>query len=148
MGAFQSQHNNYSCGVYGIFNALNCLGFTAEYDTIKTLAGTTSRYGTDRIGMIRAVKGLGFVPTVYRSSSSENGWRYIRRWASETPIILLADHHQHYFVVSGVIGERVIVIDSGANIKGNEMGSFPYSKQELLDRWVHRGRVYGIRVTK
>jgi len=138
MGAFLTQHNGYSCGVYSLYNAFNCLGFTTEYDTIKNLAGTTSRYGTDRIGMIRAITGLGFTPTVYRSSSSENGWRYIRRWASESPIILLVDHHQHYVVVIGSIG---------ANIKGNEMGSFPYSKQELLDRWVHRGRVYAIRVS-
>ena len=147
MGAFQSQPNGYACGTLSLINAANCLGATVDYDTAKSLAGTTSRYGTDRIGMIRAITGLGFTPTVYRSSSSENGWRYIRRWASESPIILLVDHHQHYVVVSGSIGDRVIVIDSGANIKGNEMGSFPYSKQELLDRWVHRGRVYAIRVS-
>ncbi len=148
MGAFQSQPNNYSCGIMVTFNVLNALGITASYDDIKHLSGCTARMGTTRKGVLRALKGLGADGTPYRTTNPENAWKYVRRWASSSPLVLLVDNHQHYFAITGMMGDRVIVVDSGARIKGNEFGAFPYTKSELLERWIHRGACYAIRVSK
>jgi hypothetical protein len=148
MGAFQSQPNGYSCGVLVVSNALNALGIPASYEDIKRVSGCTSRYGTTREGVIRALVEFGATGTPYRTRKPDNAWKFVRRWAATTPLICLVDSYQHYFLVSGVIGDRVMVVDSGAYITGNEMGAFPYDKQQFLDRLVHRGMCYLIRVSK
>ena len=147
-GAFKTQPNDWSCGVLAVWNALHALGYDANYHDIRKLSKENCRNGTERQGIIRAIIGLGYRAIPYRSHNADNAWSFARRWAMRNPIIALVDGHTHYFTLSGVIDGRVIVVDSGANTTGNEMGAFVFSKQELIARWIHRGSVYGIRVSR
>lgn len=148
MGTFKSQHNSFSCGTYAIINAITALGGETSYDEVKRLAGTSYRGGTTRIGILKALSALDYRGIPYRTSSPDYGWRFARKWATINPLIMLVDSHEHYFVATGLIGDRVIVVDSGADVSGNELGTFSYGRGELLTRWIYRGMMYAIRVSR
>lgn len=87
---------------------------------------------------------LGYGAREYETSDPDLAWRQVRRWAAKRPMIALVDNHEHFVAVSGVLDQRIIVIDSGADISDGQMGAFPYSKREWLKRWGYEGWYYGI----
>lgn len=148
MGAFHSQPNGYSCGQYAVYNSIIAMGGSADLSEIKRLAGTSRQNGTTRQGVLKALVALGYKGTPYRTRNADYGWKYARKWAVANPLILLVDENEHWLVVSGLIGDRVIVVDSGADKSGNELGTYSFSKNDLLARWVYRNGMYAIRVCR
>mgnify|MGYP001436808540 CR=1 FL=1 len=151
-----SQPDRYSCGAASVCNALIALGETPDYENVKTLAGTTYRDGTIGCGIRRALEKLGFRGTNYRSKSGDNAWKFILRHCSQSPIILSVDKFRrsggrwgqsHWVTIVGIIGDRVIVADSGSG-DGTAL-SIVYDKNQLLERWASiTGSYHGIRVSR
>jgi len=141
------QFNSYSCGVVSIINALSAFEFDVPpYDEIKRLAGTTYRGGTSRNGIIRAVTDLGFVATPYHSRIGDNVWKWIKRHAPNSSIIALVDNQTHWVCISGVIGDKVILVDGSPN-KG-ENGVSIIGKKNTIERMNHLGHYYSIRIDR
>lgn len=147
-GGFKSQMNNYACGVLAIQNAIVALGGEADYDDVKRLAGTTSKDGTSTRGVLRALKSLNCKATHYKTRNGDNAWRFARKWATTQPLICDVDQNTHWVVLSGMIDDKMIIIDSGIDASGEEKGVFPYGKEEWLSRWKSRGWYKAIRVSR
>lgn len=147
MGAFTYQQNSYACGTVAVMNVANALGVKVSYERAKELAGTTSKDGTSRSGIIRALNLLEFSVTPYSTKNTQNALRWLWKWADTCPVVLLVDKNSHWVCASGRVGDKVIVVDSAPNFNKNENGVQPYAREELLQRWLHR-RCYAIRVSK
>ena len=127
-------------------NVVLALGGDIDVETAKSLAGTTYKLGTSRQGIIRGMYSLGYKATPYHSRNPDNTWKWIRKYAPSTPIISLVDHQEHWIVLSGVLGDKVVVVDGSP--KKWENGVEVMGKQDTLDRLNHLGHYYCIRVSK
>lgn len=133
----KTQPNNYSCGIYSIINSLIVFGDNKSPEEIKEFTHTTSRNGTDEIGIKNALNNLGYTTKEYLTQNKNNAWRWVLNNSINYPLILYLDKKEHWIVVAGRIRNKVILIDSldTAHIVG---------KEELLSRWGNQ--YYGIRI--
>jgi ABC-type bacteriocin/lantibiotic exporter with double-glycine peptidase domain len=145
MGAFNYQDNSYSCGTLSVMNVAKVLGVDVSYDEAKSLAGTTSRNGTSRSGIRRALNTLGFSAIPYSTNNSSNALRWLWKWSYTCPIILLVDSNEHWVSVTGRVSDKIILIDPSPNLHKGENGVHTLGREELLQRWLYR-RCYAIRV--
>ncbi len=143
---YRYQTNNWECGIRALQNALITLGIEADRNEIKARTGCTRSSGTSARGMIRGIVQYGRKPSKYQTRNPDLAWRWITKWASRTPCIVLLDEWEHWAVISGSIADKVILIDSEQKSK-EEIGASPLTKKELLDRWIGRGVYYAIRLT-
>lgn len=146
MTAFSYQSRTYDCGVVSVLNVCSVLGVETDYDTVKSFS-RMNRDGVSERGIIRALKGLELRYTEYKTHNTENGWRWLYRWADSSPIIVCLDKNEHWGVISGRVGDKVILVDSKPRLKRGENGVHPLSKSDLLERWMYRV-CYGIRVSR
>jgi ABC-type bacteriocin/lantibiotic exporter with double-glycine peptidase domain len=144
---YRYQVNNWECGVRALQNALVTLGIEADRKEIKISTGCTRSSGTSKRGIFRGVIQYDCQPSRYQTHDPNLAWRWIYKWASRTPCIVLLDEMEHWALISGTIANKVILIDSSQ--QGSDLiGTSPLTKKELLDRWIGGGVYYAIRVTK
>lgn len=141
------QQDRYSCGSHAFSNALAVFGVEIDTDEAKRLCGTTYRGGTSERGILRALRSCGFKGTEYRGHNQDNSWRWLLKWSSTSPILLVVYENQHWCTAIGRAGDRVVVVDSDPSIQAGENGVFVLDKAELLERWRYR-ICYAIRVTR
>ena len=146
MPPFQIQPNSYSCGTLAVMSAITALGGDADYDTVYSNVGTTSRDGTSEDGIMDGLPFLGYIGKEYVGKNPDSAWRYVIRNCKTHPIIACVDQFAHWIVFTGMIGRRVIAIDSYP--RGQASGGLVYDKKELLERWRYRGVYYAIKVSK
>ena len=142
------QTNSFGCGSFATMNAIEALGGTSTFEEIKKLAGTSYKAGTTRKGIIHALQAKGYKATPYRTNNPDLAWRWAKRWCASNPMVVLVDNWEHWTCLSGSIGDKIIMVDASPNLDNGHNGVFPYDKIGLLERWVHRGIYYGIRVSK
>ena len=140
------QYDGYACGAVSFSNAVKALGGDIDVESAKSLAGTTYKHGTSRQGIIRGLQSLGYKATPYHSRNPDNAWKWIKRHAPSCPIIALVDSQEHWLVLSGILGDKVIVVDGSP--KEWENGVDAMGKQNVLERLNHLGHYYAIRVSK
>lgn len=140
------QLGSYECGAIAFANAVKALGGSIDIQTAKKLAGTNYREGTSRHGIIKASFSLGYKATPYHTRNPDNAWKWIKRHAPFTPLVCLVDLNNHWICISGVIGDKVILVDGSPN--NGENGVDALGKQETLERLCNRGHYYAIRVSR
>lgn len=151
MAQYKYQINSFECGARSVQNALSTLGSDVDRKEISTLAGTSRECGTSKRGIVTAVRKLGFRATIYKTKNPENAWRWLKRNVSLYPTIALVDNGCHWSTFTGTISDRVILVDPSqyqTKKSPDGMGTFCYSKSEVLDRWEYNGTFYAIRVSK
>lgn len=103
---------------------------------IRTSAGCTEQ-GTDELGLIHAAREFGFVAVPNHTRDIHSAWAFVRSNALDgRPSILCVDSWGHWSTVTGIIGERVILIDPARTQENRrENGCHPLRRQDLVRRW-------------
>jgi len=149
------QRSSWSCGAAAVVNAIRVFGTKVSEYKVRGLAGTTKE-GTDEVGIMNAVRALGFTAAPYTSDSSNNAFQWISgQLIHGSPVILCLDAWLHWAVAVGYLGDRVVVIDSSNfSINKKENGVHIFTKNQLMRRWknsrksVTEDRLYAIVVGK
>lgn len=132
------QDEKNGCGAAALTNALAALGQQLPQDAAKKLAGTSHEGTTDK-GMVKALRTLGHVPCNIREANAGIAWVTLRGHLAEGhPVLLAVDDWDHWVVAVGLIGSRVIVVDSadGAVVQVLDIG-------QLTGRWEYPGATKG-----
>ena len=136
------------CGAFSVANALIAMKIEVNVDEIKRVAGTTVRDGTSKRGIARAIRHYGLKATVYEGYSEESAWKWLLKWSSKCPVIVLIDNRQHYGTCIGRFGNQVILVDPSVPDDRYENNVRVLNKQEFLPEWRWGGRFYGIKVSR
>lgn len=106
------QDEKNGCGAAALTNALRAIGQQLPQDAARKLAGTSHEGTTDR-GMVKALRTLGHVPCTLRESNAGVAWVTLRGHLAEGhPVLLAVDDWDHWIVAIGILGDRVILVDS------------------------------------
>lgn len=144
------------CGKFAVANALISLGVDVSLDDLSVIgrvAKTTQKNGTSKAGIVRVIKHYSAKPVRYKSKNKQNAWRWIIKWSSTYPVIVLVDSGDiwgHWGTVVGRIGKRVIFVDpsypngAGGLIQNNVHS---LSKDEFMGMWSFNNSFYAIRVS-
>jgi ABC-type bacteriocin/lantibiotic exporter with double-glycine peptidase domain len=146
------QDDNYSCGACAVLNALESVGIEVDLGQIESLAGTTPQ-GTDENGIMQAIDRLGLSSEVIAHSGPGSAdvakdWWWTSVWRGVLdggPAIVYSRSRQHWMVLSGLLGDRMTLLDSDndpANVAAN--GVHSVDRDSLMDRT--GGELYAIRV--
>lgn len=130
------QQLTFSCGAGAVVNALRALGVRIDERRVRTLASTTTD-GTDEIGVMSAVRGLGHSASEFSGTSRNHAWRWLHGALLQgSAVIISVDSWSHWVTCIGLLGDRVILIDP-AKVKSNmrENGIHVLSKNRLIARW-------------
>lgn len=130
------QEREWSCGPAALANACRALGLRASEGRLRKLAGTTED-GTDERSLITAARAIKLSATEHRGADRDAAWAFVRSNVSDgRPTLLCIDQWQHWVCVIGIVGNRVIYIDS-SNTKKNakENGVHIATRQQLFSRW-------------
>jgi ABC-type bacteriocin/lantibiotic exporter with double-glycine peptidase domain len=140
------QSTQYTCGPASVVNALLALGDDSGTERdLDTATGCDPIKGTQANGLKRGLKVWGdrSRPSTYKSRSA--AWRgLLSAIRAGDPCVVVVEQGEHWATVIGLLGNRVLVADSG---KGELVLS--YSREEFLDHWLgHDKRYYMIRVSE
>jgi hypothetical protein len=132
------QARKFTCGPASICNALSAYGtYVKEEDACET-----SPNGTDSKAIVAGIRKHGRAAEEFKSRDSLVAITWldtsIRLGA---PVILCVDAWTHWVACIGSIGDRYLVADSA-----HMELIVPYTSLELVDRWKHDKRFYGIGV--
>ena len=142
------QARKYSCGAASVVNALRCYGRRVSEDTVRRVAGTNFD-GTDEDGIFLALSYYGFEGIPLSTNRKKIAWEWLKQNLIEgAPVILCVDDWSHWVVVTGVLGDRVILVDpERTSHNKKENGTHVLKKDRLMRRWVTRcSELYGIAV--
>ena len=110
------QSDQFSCGAASLVNALRAIGQSLNIKAAARLAGTHPVNGTTDAGLLRALRNLGFHPQqlsvlddFHQAIAALRG-----RLMMGDPVLLSVDNDEHWVVAIGIIGQRVIVVDSAS----------------------------------
>lgn len=140
MAKLQDSPSN--CGALALVNALDALGEKLSVRAAETLAGTSAVTGTQEGGLKKALKQLEKFPFVIQTKNELKAWTLlVGNLLQGHPVLLLVDDQEHWVVATGLLGERILVVDSadGAVVKS-------YDATQLFTRWVGDQTYYGIAV--
>jgi len=148
------QDKTFSCGAAAVVNAARALGKRVSERKTRTLAFTDDT-GTGNEGVIAAARSLGYAAVGYDAESRNHAWRWLRGALLQGSVVIMAvDQWAHWVACIGMLGERVILVDS-SNMKKNkqENGVHVLSKERLMQRWWYGRRsedypLYGICISK
>jgi ABC-type bacteriocin/lantibiotic exporter with double-glycine peptidase domain len=109
---FLPQRHDHTCGPAALQMVLKYFGNDLSESKLCTLAGTTRKTGTARLGMLVAFRRLGFFVHAHADSSL----RELRGYLDEgIPVIVnyrdFTDNEGHYGVVVGYQGSDLIIHD-------------------------------------
>ena len=130
------QQLDYSCGPASIVNGALALGVTVRESTARKCSEITKE-GTDEQQMIKAIRELGFNATVYSSTDRNHAWRWLRGTLLQGSVIILSvDTARHWATCIGMLGETVVLYDSGWSQRNErENGVHMLPKTKLMRRW-------------
>lgn len=116
------------------------------------MAGCTAQNGTPPERIIETIRELEFGATKFETKESRAAWEWIvGSLESERPVVILTQDWGHYEAVVGLLGKRVIVVDSNNTVANkSENGTHVYSRREFMKKWVHskEGVYFGIAVSR
>lgn len=127
----------WTCGPASVRNALRCFGHKVSELKIRQYTNTTQEEGTSEEGVLNAIRKLGYTASEFHNDSNQEAWEWLlENLAEGNPVILCLDAWQHWATAVGVLGNRVVLVDS-SDLRNNkaENGVCLLSKKELLWRW-------------
>lgn len=133
------------CGPAALQNAHAALGSRWGQDFLADLAGTSDDVGTDEDGIMRAAlaTGLAVGPGAFETESEAWTWLGYALLKGR-PVLLCVDRWDHWVVAVGLLGARVVLVDS-SNVAYNRHrnGIVVLSRAKLMRRWYAGRRVRG-----
>lgn len=136
------QSRKASCGPASLVNALELLGIKRTEDEMSVASEQTPK-GTGAHGLMKALTAVGRQSEViYTKDSKAAHYALHYSLCTGRPMILCVDEWDHYIVAAGVLGDRILCIDSA----DNEF-TLSYEPKDLLLRWFKSGKgggYYGI----
>ena len=139
------------CGPASIVNCFRALGRKVPLARVGALATCTAEKGAPPDNLIEAIRALGFAATKMETTEARPAWEWIYGSLElGRPVIILTQDDEHYVAVVGLLGKRVIVVDSTNTIANKaENGTHVYSKREFMKRWMAKaGTYFGISISK
>lgn len=138
------QSRKSSCGPAALRNALDLLGIERAEDELIKLCGTTAIDGTSPSQLLSALATISLSASeilLGRAVGNEIAIAVLHRHVCQgRPLLLLVDKWEHWVVVAGLLGNKLLVLDSADN-----EGTLIYNEQDLATRWLHpRFGYYGI----
>lgn len=130
------QGETFSCGPAALSNAFRTLGLRVSEAQVRKASGCTES-GTDELGLMAAAREFGFSAVPNHTRDVRGAWAFVRSNVLDgRPCLLCVDTWGHWVTVTGIVGERVIVIDP-ANTQKNmwENGIHPLRSRDLARRW-------------
>lgn len=120
-------------------NALRALGRRITERSAITLANTSPALGTSSEGILGAFRALGYDASSVDLKLRKDAWAWVTRNLNVgKPIILCVDDWQHWVTAIGMVGDRVILVDStNTKINKSENGIWVLSKREFMTKWRH-----------
>ena len=149
------QEEDFDCGPASLVNIAAAFGRKVSLARAGKVAGTTES-GTDEKGMLRGLSKLGFEGTEFQTSIQSEAMSWLKgQLLLGYPTILVVEKNDHWAIAAGLLGDRIVYIDS-ADYEQNkrENGIYVYSQRKVANLWKARweGRripcYYGISVRK
>lgn len=134
----------WSCGAASVVNTLRAFGRKVAETRVRAAAGT-DQTGTESIGILTALRVFGLTAVEYSGQTKNHAWRWLQGALLQGSVIILSvDRWTHWVTCIGLVGDRVILIDS-ANVIANkkENGIHVISKEQLIRRWYHAKQADG-----
>ncbi len=134
------QEKPWSCGPASLVNVCAALGMDVSEKELRE-HGDVDKEGTDEDQLIQAAKAVGLTVEVNHTGDADESWSTLTDNLMEgMPSVLCVDQWDHWVAVVGLVGDRVVMLDS-ANTKDNiaQNGVHLVTKSELLKRWRYRG---------
>lgn len=134
------QEKPWSCGPASLVSACETLGITVSEKRVRELSDA-DKDGTDEEQLLQAAEALGLDAEVQHSGDAEESWDALTNAVADgLPCVLCVDQWDHWVTVVGIVGDRVVMLDSSneaANVDVN--GVHFMTKAQLLKRWKHKG---------
>ena len=124
------QSRKSSCGPAALANALESIGIERTEDELGTLS-KQSVDGTSSINLRKAAESIG-VETFHicEQRSEVAAWALEYHLKSGNPALLVVDNDEHWIAVTGMLGDRLIIVDSA----DNDLLVY-YTMAKFLFRW-------------
>lgn len=130
------QIDTYSCGPAALHNAMKALGANIPERRIRAFSNTTEKDGTSEHGLAAAAKALGFDTELFVTGKHKQAWLWLtKKLTLGIPVILCISNSQHWATAIGLLGDRVLMFDSGR---------FAYNLHENGVRVFSRGALFKI----
>lgn len=139
------------CGPASVVNAFRCLGEKVPEVQIGAAAGCTPE-GCPPEKLTEAIRQFGHGAVSFETKDKNSAWgMLVASLRDGKPVIVLVMEWGHYVTVAGLLGDRVIMVDS-TNTQRNkaENGVHVLSRREFMKRWFcsSEGAYCGISVGK
>jgi len=138
------------CAAGMIVNLARALGQRVSEARVRALTGTDAT-GTDVTGVLAGLRGLGYTATEFTESIGTLAWSTLHgSLLHGKPVGISTDDDGHWVACVGLLGPRVILVDSSRAVKNLcENGVHVLDRNALLRRWrAKAGSLYGIIVGK
>lgn len=131
------QRSIWSCGPTACVNAGLALGVTLDYRRAVEASGARTA-GASEDGLLQALRhpgGLSARP--FTSDNRNEAWAWLRgELIGGRAVVLCLDSWSHWACVVGLIGDRVILVDSSRSKRNKrENGVHSVSHVSLMRRW-------------
>jgi len=138
------QSNDYTCGIYAVFNLLKLMNIRATIKSIAKFTGTTPERGTNEFGIMNALTNFGIETGVVHCLPKDLPLDI------PVPMIICTNNLNHWVVVVCKIGKNYLIIDSNNTRQNkNENGAYVLNRKNLLKKWRNSENVcYGISCTR
>lgn len=122
--SFIRQHDQSDCGAACLASIINFHGGEASLENLRKISGT-SKQGTTLLGLLQAVRQLGFDAEGLEAESAEN----LKELNGPAILHVVVDERlQHYIIYFGFESEQIVLGDPAKGI-------VRYTKEELNSMW-------------
>lgn len=130
------QRTSFDCSAAAIWNAAAALGATVDYWELVEASGARTA-GASEAGVLQAVRASGLSGRPFDSSDRHEAWSFVKgELISGRAVVLCLDSWSHWACVVGLIGDRVILVDSSRSKRNKrENGVHSVSHTSLMRRW-------------
>lgn len=135
------QDSKVNCGPVALANALEAMGHARSVDELVKLCKTSATNGTSPRNLVRAIEHLKEScdlrdHEIIKTGDPMAAWGLLVHGLSQGHASVgLVDDAQHYVSCVGLLGESVLVVDSG-----DSEVLVTYTREEWLERWDSGGR--------
>lgn len=128
----------WTCGPASVKNALMAFGTNVSEPSIRRVANTIKKEGTDEKGIIAAIRHYGFSATEWRSNKKNISWKWLHEQLQSGKVVIMCfDNWDHWVVALGSVGNTGVTIFDPSNYVYNkkENGTYVLNKKNLIYRW-------------
>lgn len=130
------QRSGWSCGPTAVVNAGLALGVVLDYGVVVEASGARTA-GASEDGLLQALRHLGMSARPFTSDNRNEAWAWLRgELIGGRAIIMCVSSWTHWVATVGLIGDRVILVDSSRSKRNKrENGVHSVSHTSLMRRW-------------